>query len=170
MLSSATSSATGVTSVVAGTGIGVSAATGDVTISNTGVTSLTAGTNITLTANTGAITIASSSAESSITSNFAVVKSTSGSGSVSCGFTPKFAIGVLRNTGPGYLYMGVWTSNGGSNPNGLPLGNLSVGTGNFCEIDGNNYIRNIGVSGTTLTYDYGNSTAFDASMYFFITG
>lgn len=47
----------GVTSNVAGTGIGVSGATGAVTISNTGVTSIVAGTNITVSGSTGAVTI-----------------------------------------------------------------------------------------------------------------
>ena len=51
---------TGVTSNVAGTGIGVSGATGAVTISNTGVLSLTpapSGTNVVVSATTGAIDI-----------------------------------------------------------------------------------------------------------------
>lgn len=48
---------TGVTSNVAGTGIGVSAATGAVTISNTGVTSLVAGTAISVSGATGAVTV-----------------------------------------------------------------------------------------------------------------
>lgn len=47
----------GVTSNVAGTGIGVSGATGAVTISNTGVTSIVAGTNISISGATGAVTI-----------------------------------------------------------------------------------------------------------------
>ena len=47
----------GVTSNVAGTGIGVSGATGAVTISNTGVTSIVAGTNISVSGATGAVTI-----------------------------------------------------------------------------------------------------------------
>lgn len=47
----------GVTSNVAGTGIGVSGATGAVTISNTGVTSIVAGTNVTISGATGAVTI-----------------------------------------------------------------------------------------------------------------
>ena len=48
---------TGVTSNVAGTGIGVSAATGAVTITNSGVTSIVAGTNISVSGATGAVTI-----------------------------------------------------------------------------------------------------------------
>jgi hypothetical protein len=55
---------TGVTSAVAGTGIGVSSGTGAVTISNSGVTSLTAGTNITLSGSTGAVTINATSGPS----------------------------------------------------------------------------------------------------------
>ena len=52
-----TLSNTGVTSAVAGTGIGVSGATGAVTISNTGVTSIVAGTNISVSGATGAVTV-----------------------------------------------------------------------------------------------------------------
>jgi hypothetical protein len=48
---------TGVLSNVAGTGISVSSATGNVTISNTGVTSIAAGTNISVSASTGAVTV-----------------------------------------------------------------------------------------------------------------
>lgn len=48
---------TGVTSNIAGTGIGVSGATGAVTISNTGVTSIVAGTNVTISGSTGAVTV-----------------------------------------------------------------------------------------------------------------
>ena len=47
---------TGVTSAVAGTGIGVSASTGAVTFSNTGVTSAVAGTGVSVSAATGAVT------------------------------------------------------------------------------------------------------------------
>lgn len=47
----------GVTSAVAGTGIGVSGSTGAVTITNTGVTSIVAGTNVTISGSTGAVTI-----------------------------------------------------------------------------------------------------------------
>ena len=47
----------GVGSAVAGTGIGVSAATGAVTFTNTGVTSVVAGTNIAVSAATGAVTV-----------------------------------------------------------------------------------------------------------------
>ena len=52
-----TFSSSGVTSNVAGTGIGVSAATGAVTITNTGVTSALAGTGISVSTATGAVTI-----------------------------------------------------------------------------------------------------------------
>ena len=50
---------TGVTSNVAGSGIGVSSSTGAVTISNTGVTSIVAGSNISISGATGAVTITS---------------------------------------------------------------------------------------------------------------
>ena len=46
-----------VDSVIAGTGISVSSATGNVTIGNTGVTSLVAGSNISISGATGAVTI-----------------------------------------------------------------------------------------------------------------
>jgi hypothetical protein len=46
-----------VTSIIAGGGIGVSSATGAVTISNTGVTGIVAGSNITVNGTTGAVTI-----------------------------------------------------------------------------------------------------------------
>ena len=49
---------TGVLSNVAGTGISVSGATGNVTVTNTGVTSAVAGTNISVSGATGAVTIA----------------------------------------------------------------------------------------------------------------
>lgn len=48
---------TGVLSTIAGTGISVSGATGNVTIGNTGVTSIVAGNNISVSAATGAVTI-----------------------------------------------------------------------------------------------------------------
>ena len=51
------SSGGGVTSAIAGTGIGVSSATGAVTISNTGVTEIVAGSNISISAGTGQVTI-----------------------------------------------------------------------------------------------------------------
>jgi hypothetical protein len=51
---------TGVTSNVAGAGIGVSGATGAVTITNSGVTSIVAGTNVSISGATGAVTINSS--------------------------------------------------------------------------------------------------------------
>ena len=51
---------TGVQSVASGTGISVSSATGTPTITNTGVTSITAGTNITISNSTGTVTINSS--------------------------------------------------------------------------------------------------------------
>jgi hypothetical protein len=55
-ISTNTISNTGVLSNIAGTGIGVSSGTGNVTISNTGVTSAIAGTNIAVSAATGAVT------------------------------------------------------------------------------------------------------------------
>lgn len=54
---------TGVTSTIAGPGISVSSATGDVTIDNTGVLSLIAGSGISISGSTGNITISSFGAD-----------------------------------------------------------------------------------------------------------
>jgi hypothetical protein len=59
LLTGNTFSNTGVLSNVAGTGISVSSATGNVTVTNTGVTAVTAGTGISVSASTGSITISS---------------------------------------------------------------------------------------------------------------
>lgn len=55
-----------VNSISAGTGIGVSSATGSPTISNTGVTSIVAGTNVTISGGTGAVTINASGGSSTV--------------------------------------------------------------------------------------------------------
>lgn len=63
---------TGVTAFTSGTGLSVNtAATGSVSVTNTGVTSLVAGTNITLSGSTGAVTISATGggASSQVTSN-----------------------------------------------------------------------------------------------------
>ena len=54
-------------SAVAGTGIGVSAGTGAVTITNNGVTSLTGGTDISVSASTGGVTVNDNSTLNSVT-------------------------------------------------------------------------------------------------------
>jgi|TARA_R110002124_G_scaffold31440_2_gene106441 hypothetical protein len=51
------SAAGGVTSIIGGTAINASSATGNITVTNTGITQLTAGTNITLSGTTGSVTI-----------------------------------------------------------------------------------------------------------------
>ncbi len=63
-----------VNSVAAGTGIGVSSSTGNVTISNTGVTNLNAGSGISLSGSTGTVTVTNTlaSVPSLVTSNFSV--------------------------------------------------------------------------------------------------
>ena len=63
-----------VNSVAAGTGIGVSSSTGNVTISNTGVTNINAGSGISASANTGTVTISNTltSVPSLVTSNFSI--------------------------------------------------------------------------------------------------
>lgn len=63
-----------VNSVAAGTGIGVSSSTGNVTISNTGVTNINAGSGITVSANTGTVTVSNSltSVPTLATANFTV--------------------------------------------------------------------------------------------------
>ena len=68
-----------VNSVAAGTGIGVSSSTGNVTISNTGVTALNAGTGISLSGSTGTITITGpttvTNANNLTTTNFTITES-----------------------------------------------------------------------------------------------
>ena len=72
------SNPTVVNSVAAGTGIGVSSSTGNVTISNTGVTNLNAGSGISLSASTGTVTITApvptsvTNAANLITTNFSI--------------------------------------------------------------------------------------------------
>ena len=64
-----------VNSVAAGTGIGVSSSTGNVTISNTGVTNLNAGSGISLSGSTGTVTITApvpNSVANLITTNFSI--------------------------------------------------------------------------------------------------
>lgn len=57
----------GVTSIVGGLGIGVSAPTGTVTLTNTGVTSLIAGSGISLSGASGAVTITNAGATGTVT-------------------------------------------------------------------------------------------------------
>jgi hypothetical protein len=64
-------SGAGVTSAIAGTGIGVSSATGAVTISNTGVTEIVAGSNISISAGTGQVTINASIPAPATTNGYA---------------------------------------------------------------------------------------------------
>lgn len=74
---------TGVTGAVAGTGISVSSATGNVTISNTGVTQLTAGTGVSLTSSTGNVTITNTGVQSLAgTSNQITVTPSGGTGAL----------------------------------------------------------------------------------------
>ena len=61
-----------VNSVAAGTGIGVSSSTGNVTISNTGVTNLNAGSGISLSGSTGTVTITAPIPTSIVTTNFSI--------------------------------------------------------------------------------------------------
>ena len=83
---------TGVASAVAGSGISVSAGTGDVTVSNTGVTSNVAGSGIGVSSGTGAVTV----------SNTGVLSNLSGNGITLSGSTGNVTItnsGVLSITG-----------------------------------------------------------------------
>jgi len=68
----------GVTSAVAGTGIGVSGATGAVTFSNTGVTSNVAGTGISVSGATGAVTITNTGVTSAVAGNGVSVSAATG--------------------------------------------------------------------------------------------
>jgi len=92
-----------VNSNIAGTGISVSGATGNVTITNTGVTSLIAGTNISITSTLGAFTINSSAGGGGVTS---LAYTTGITGSASTGAITLSNTGVtsLSLTGGGGLY------------------------------------------------------------------
>lgn len=63
---------TGVLSNIAGVGIGVSGATGNVTITNSGVTSLTAGTGIGISGSTGNVTVSTMSSTINVVSNYTI--------------------------------------------------------------------------------------------------
>jgi hypothetical protein len=95
---------TGVTSAVAGTGISVSGATGAVTITNSGVTSLTAGTGISVSASTGGITVTNSGVTSISFGSTGLTPSTATTGAVTVAGTLAVAnggTGVTTSTGTG---------------------------------------------------------------------
>lgn len=74
----------GVDSLIAGAGIGVSGATGNVTVTNTGVTSVAAGTGISVSASTGGVTITNTGGSASVAPAFTSSALTlAGSGNVS---------------------------------------------------------------------------------------
>lgn len=95
---------TPVTSAVAGTGIGVSGATGAVTISNTGVTSIVAGTNVTISGSTGAVTInASSSGGATYATPALTLSTTNSAGAASTGIRSDATIALFDATTPADL-------------------------------------------------------------------
>jgi hypothetical protein len=92
-----------VTGVFAGTGIGVNANTGNVTVTNNGVTALTAGAGINLTASTGAITITN-------TRNGTVTSITAGTGLTGGTITGSGTIALANTTViPGIYSNGTFT-------------------------------------------------------------
>lgn len=98
----------GVTSITAGTGIGVNASTGAVTITNSGVTSLVAGSGISISGSTGAVTItASGGGVTSITAGSGLTVSSS-TGAVT--ISPNSAY-----NGYGVRTVSTTTPSGGSN-------------------------------------------------------
>lgn len=76
------SATVGVTSVNAGTGINVSASTGNVTVSNTGVTSIIAGAGIGVSGSTGAVTINNTAGGSSSGTFTGTLNGMSGAGTI----------------------------------------------------------------------------------------
>ena len=86
----------GVTGMAAGSGISVSAATGNVTVTNTGVTGVTAGTGITLSGTTGNVTVTNAGV-TSFTSSSGLSVNTSATGAVSV--TNTGVTGVTAGTG-----------------------------------------------------------------------
>jgi hypothetical protein len=92
-----------VTGVFAGSGIGVNANTGNVTVTNNGVTALTAGSGINLTASTGAITITN-------TKNGTVTAITAGTGLTGGTITGSGTIALANTTvTPGVYSNGTFT-------------------------------------------------------------
>lgn len=85
---------TGVTSAVAGTGIGVSAGTGAVTISNSGVTSNVAGTGITVSAATGAVTIGNGGVTSAVAGTGITVSGATGAVTIGNGGVTSIVAGT----------------------------------------------------------------------------
>ena len=71
-----------VNSVAAGTGIGVSSSTGNVTISNTGLTNLNAGSGISVSANTGSSTVANTGVLTNIAGTGISVSSATGNSTI----------------------------------------------------------------------------------------
>jgi hypothetical protein len=92
-----------VTGIFAGTGIGVNASTGNVTVTNNGVTALTAGSGINLTASTGAITVTN-------TRNGTVTSITAGTGLTGGTITASGTIALANTTvTPGVYSNGTFT-------------------------------------------------------------
>ena len=158
--------ASGVSSLSAGTGIGLSGGTGAVTVSNTGVTSLTAGTGIGLSSGTGVVTVSNTGVTSLAgTANQITVSSNTGSVTVTLpqniiisGSTPTLELRETTSASNVDLFLGQSGTNGegfrvryesGTGHTRLTniyAGNLYMGSNNstpFC-LDSNNimYLSN----------------------------
>lgn len=126
--------ASGVSSLTAGTGIGLSGGTGAVTVSNTGVTSLAAGAGIGISSGTGGVTVSNVGVTNlSGTTNQIVVSASTGSITISLpstiqlvdrvsigsdggkywGGMPKGSL-ELGNTGANFYYSGGWSGSMGA--------------------------------------------------------
>ncbi len=111
----------GVLSNIAGTGISVSGATGNVTVTNTGVTSAAAGTGISVSASTGAVTFSTSNIPNASLTNSSV---TVGSTNISLGATSTTLAGLSSVTSTSF----VGSLTGASSLNVLKSGDTMSGT------------------------------------------
>lgn len=141
---SAPLSVTAVNQIVAGPGISVSpgGGTGVVTVSNT--QSVQAQTIMfTLPASTNVDTV----------------------GSVNFNFVPKMVIGTARYNGSNAQAWGIWVNGGGENVAALPGAAFGpIAGGGFLGLTTGTpgtYMKNLSVSGGTLSFHYGNSAVAD---------
>jgi len=102
----------GVTSLTAGTGIGVSGSTGGVTVSNTGVTSAVAGTGISVSGSTGAVTFSNTGVTALAGTNHISVNASTGSITVTSDATNLNTSGtIVARNGNGDFSAGTITAN-----------------------------------------------------------
>jgi hypothetical protein len=100
----------GVTSVIAGAGIGVSSATGAVTISNTGVLNVTAGTGVTVTGTAGAPIISANVATGTTQSSYSA-NSTLAYQVATCPSGSQVVLGTITLASPASYAQAIWGAN-----------------------------------------------------------